>query len=68
MNALAPIRVTRAFVPLLRKARGKVAFVSSLVGSIATSAARYGAGGVPYAMSKAALNMCVELPSIASKE
>jgi NAD(P)-dependent dehydrogenase (short-subunit alcohol dehydrogenase family) len=55
VNALGALRVTRALLPLLRRApHAKVANVSSGLGSIAdnTSGGAYG-----YRMSKAALNM-----------
>jgi len=55
VNAVAPLRVTKAFLPLLTKAPAPpvVANITSLMGSIAeTSSGAYG-----YRMSKAALNM-----------
>jgi NAD(P)-dependent dehydrogenase (short-subunit alcohol dehydrogenase family) len=54
VNAVGPLRVTAALLPLLRKARGRVVHVTSRMGSIAdnTSGDAYG-----YRMSKAALNM-----------
>jgi NAD(P)-dependent dehydrogenase (short-subunit alcohol dehydrogenase family) len=53
-NALGAIRVTRALLPNLRAARGKVINMTSLMGSIADN----GSGrGYAYRMSKAALNM-----------
>jgi NAD(P)-dependent dehydrogenase (short-subunit alcohol dehydrogenase family) len=54
VNALAPVRVTRALLPMLLKAeRPIVANITSKMGSIAeASKAAYG-----YRMSKAALNM-----------
>jgi len=54
VNALGAIRVTRALLPNLRAARGKIVNVTSLMGSIADN----GSGrGYAYRMSKAALNM-----------
>jgi NAD(P)-dependent dehydrogenase (short-subunit alcohol dehydrogenase family) len=55
VNALGPVRLTRALLPLLRKgAARKIAHISSKMGSLAdnTSGGSYG-----YRMSKAALNM-----------
>lgn len=55
VNAVGPYRVTRAFLPLLRRGRApRILFISSRMGSIgdAPSGAAYG-----YRMSKAALNM-----------
>ncbi|WP_257448327.1 SDR family oxidoreductase [Archangium lipolyticum] len=55
VNALGPLRVTRALLPMLRRARGaKIANISSGLGSIHdnTTGGAYG-----YRMSKAALNM-----------
>jgi NAD(P)-dependent dehydrogenase (short-subunit alcohol dehydrogenase family) len=56
INSLGPLRVTRALLPWLVRARGKVAHVTSKMGSIDdnTSGGRYS-----YRMSKAALNMAV---------
>jgi NAD(P)-dependent dehydrogenase (short-subunit alcohol dehydrogenase family) len=54
VNALGPLRVTRALLAPLREAAGKVVHVTSKMGSIGdnTSGGAYG-----YRMSKAALNM-----------
>ena len=54
-NAIGPMRVTRAFLPLLKKGRDpRIAHLSSLMGSIADN----GSGGsYGYRISKAALNM-----------
>ncbi|MFQ5877719.1 MAG: SDR family oxidoreductase [Acidobacteriota bacterium] len=55
VNAVGPLRVARAFLPLLgRGARPRVVHISSLMGSIDDN----GSGGAyAYRMSKAALNM-----------
>lgn len=53
-NAVGPVRVTRALLPLLERARGKVFHVSSDMGSIAHTT---GGGAYAYRMSKAALGM-----------
>ena len=53
-NALGAIRVTRALLPNLRAARGKIINITSRMGSIGDN----GSGrGYAYRMSKAALNM-----------
>lgn len=53
INALAPLRLTRALLPNLRSG-SKVALISSLMGSVEDN----GSGGMyGYRMSKAALNM-----------
>ncbi|MGD9814265.1 MAG: SDR family oxidoreductase [Hyphomonadaceae bacterium] len=52
VNALGPLRVTAALLPLLRKG-GKVAIVTSRMGSIADNAS---GGYYGYRMSKAAVN------------
>jgi len=55
VNAVGPYRVTRAFLPLLRRGRSpRILFITSRMGSIgdSPSGAAYG-----YRMSKAALNM-----------
>lgn len=60
-NVLGPVRVTRAFLPLLRKsAVPRLVFVSSAMGSFASQIEdpEYrGIAHVPYPASKAALNM-----------
>ncbi len=53
-NALGPVRVTRALLPQLERARGKVFHVSSDMGSITDTT---GGGAYAYRMSKAALDM-----------
>ena len=59
VNTLGPVRVTRALFPLLRKsAAPKVIMMSSSAGSIAGQG---GGRGVPYCVSKAALNMLTKL-------
>jgi NAD(P)-dependent dehydrogenase (short-subunit alcohol dehydrogenase family) len=53
-NALGPVRVTRALLPMLERAGGKVFHMSSGMASIGDN----GSGGAyAYRMSKAALNM-----------
>lgn len=55
VNALGPLRVSRALLPALRKAKGaRIASVTSGMGSIADNAS---GGAYAYRMSKAALNM-----------
>jgi NAD(P)-dependent dehydrogenase (short-subunit alcohol dehydrogenase family) len=49
VNTIAPVAVTQAFLPLLRRARGRVVNVSSIQGRIATPFSG------PYCMSKFAL-------------
>ena len=49
VNAIAPVAVTQAFLPMLRRARGRVVNVSSLNGRVATAISG------PYCMSKFAL-------------
>ena len=61
VNALGPLRVTEAFLPLLeRGSLRRLCFISSEAGSIARSerTAEFG-----YCMSKAALNMAVKILS-----
>jgi NAD(P)-dependent dehydrogenase (short-subunit alcohol dehydrogenase family) len=61
VNALGPLRVTEAFLPLMERGSLKrLCFISSEAGSIARSArtAEFG-----YCMSKAALNMAVKILS-----
>ena len=53
-NAVGPVRVTRALVPLLAKAKGKVFHMSSGMGSITDNSS---GGAYAYRMSKAALGM-----------
>jgi NAD(P)-dependent dehydrogenase (short-subunit alcohol dehydrogenase family) len=65
-NALGPLRVTRALLPQLRKARrAKVVHITSVMGSIEqnTSGGSYG-----YRMSKAALNMAGRSMSVDLRE
>ena len=60
VNTLGPLRVTRAFKPLLERAHGaKIVHVTSRMGSIADNSSGTAWG---YRMSKAALNMaCVNM-------
>ncbi|MDP2310655.1 MAG: SDR family oxidoreductase [Pseudomonadota bacterium] len=53
-NALGPVRVTRALLPLLERARGKVFHIGSDMGSITHTNQ---GGAYAYRMSKAALGM-----------
>lgn len=54
VNAVAPLRVANALLPLIASPGGKIAFITSRMGSIADN----GSGGMyGYRMSKAALNM-----------
>jgi NAD(P)-dependent dehydrogenase (short-subunit alcohol dehydrogenase family) len=53
VNAIAPYVLGRALLPRVAEARGKMAAISSGMGSIAQN----GGGWVPYRTSKAALNM-----------
>jgi NAD(P)-dependent dehydrogenase (short-subunit alcohol dehydrogenase family) len=62
VNALGPIRVTRAVLPLLRKGKTrKIVHITSGMGSVTdnTSGGSYG-----YRMSKAALNMAAKSMSV----
>jgi len=55
VNAIGPYRVTRAFLPLLRKASSpRILFVTSRMGSIGDAP---GGSSYAYRMSKSALNM-----------
>jgi NAD(P)-dependent dehydrogenase (short-subunit alcohol dehydrogenase family) len=55
VNAVGPLRMTRALLPLLRKGTGRrVANVTSLMGSMTDNTS---GGSYAYRMSKAALNM-----------
>jgi NAD(P)-dependent dehydrogenase (short-subunit alcohol dehydrogenase family) len=54
VNAVGPVRVTRALLPLLEKTRGKVFHMSSGMGSISDNQR---GGAYAYRMSKAALGM-----------
>lgn len=59
VNAVAPVRVTRALLPALRRAApAKVVQLSTKMASMADDAAR---GYYAYRMSKGALNMAVRL-------
>ena len=48
VNLYGMLRVTKAFLPLVRKSRGRIVIVSSMCGKIATSF-------VPYTVSKYAV-------------
>lgn len=54
VNCVGSFRVTRAFLDLLKRSGGNVAFLTSLMGSVEDN--RSG-GSYPYRISKAALNM-----------
>ena len=55
VNCVGPLRVSRAFLPLLKKAPGaKLIHITSLMGSLADNSS---GGAYAYRMSKAALNM-----------
>ena len=61
VNTLGPLRVTQAFLPNLRAARGaKVVTVTSQMGSLATPSAGY----VAYRASKAAVNKAMQALSL----
>ena len=62
VNVFGPVRVTQAFVPLLRKAgQGRIVMMSSSLGSIGEqldmTSGTYGVNLVGYNSSKSALNM-----------
>lgn len=54
VNTLGPVYVTRAFLPLIRRSRGRIVTVSSIVARIALG------NLIPYSMSKAATSKFVE--------
>ena len=59
VNTLGPLRVTKALFPLLRESdNGRVVMIGSSAGSISSQG---GGRGVPYCVSKAALNMLTRL-------
>ncbi len=59
VNTLGPLRCTQEFLPLLRASEAaKVVFISSSAGSISGQG---GGRGVPYCVSKGALNMLAKL-------
>ncbi len=61
VNTVAPLMVTKAFLPLIRAGSApKVALMSSLLGSIA-SKTELPKGGYPYSVSKAGLNMVARM-------
>lgn len=55
INALGPLRVTRALLPALVESRARVFHITSKMGSIGDVPS---GGAYAYRMSKAALNMC----------
>lgn len=58
-NAVAPLLVTQAFMPLLQKGTNpRLVMISSQVGSITNTRVSY---GVSYRMSKTALNMATKI-------
>jgi NAD(P)-dependent dehydrogenase (short-subunit alcohol dehydrogenase family) len=62
VNVFGPVRVTQAFIPLLRKsAAGRIVMISSGLGSIAATldmtSENWNMGSAGYCASKAALNM-----------
>lgn len=65
-NAVGPFRVTKALLPLLRKApSAKIASLSSLMGSMTDNT---GGGAYAYRMSKAAVNMFVRSLTVEERE
>jgi len=54
INALGPLRVTRALLPALKATRGRIFHITSRMGSIGDNPS---GGAYAYRMSKAALNM-----------
>lgn len=60
VNALGPVRLTRAFLPLMQRGERRLCFVSSEVSCINLMKNRY-IDHFPYPMSKAAMNMGVRL-------
>lgn len=54
INAIGPLRVTRALLPALKATRGRVFHITSKMGSIGDTPS---GGSYAYRMSKAALNM-----------
>lgn len=66
VNTLGPLRVLKALLPLLRRGDGaKVVNMSSSAGSISGQG---GGRGVPYCVSKGALNMLTKLLSFHCRE
>lgn len=66
VNAIGPVRVARALLPLLKKGRSpKIVSISSQMGSIENNR---GGGSWGYRMSKAALNMANRNLAIALRE
>lgn len=70
INAVAPLLITRAFLPLLKKAeRPLAAFITSLLGSIARREEMgMDSGSFCYNASKAALNMIGAMLALQLKE
>ncbi|MCL1846332.1 MAG: SDR family NAD(P)-dependent oxidoreductase [Defluviitaleaceae bacterium] len=60
VNALGPLRLTRAFLPLMRGGERRLCYVSSEVSCINLMKTRF-IDDFPYPMSKAAMNMGVRL-------
>jgi len=60
VNALGPLRLTEAFLPLMRKGIKRLCYVSSEVASISLMQNRH-ADTPAYPMSKAAMNMGIRL-------
>lgn len=58
VNALGPVRMVEAFLPLMEGGEKVLCFVSSEAGSITLA---HRDGGVPYCVSKTCLNMAVRL-------
>lgn len=54
VNCVGSFRTTQTFLPLLKRAGGKVVFITSIMGSIEDNQS---GGSYPYRISKAALNM-----------
>ena len=58
VNALGPVRMVEAFLPLMEGGEKTLCFVSSEAGSITLA---HRDGGIPYCVSKTCLNMAVRL-------
>ena len=69
VNTMAPIFVTRCFLPLLRNGSRKlIVNISSVIGSIAQIEALGNAGSLPYNASKTALNMIGKMLALSLRE